>query len=67
MTSIVVKRVLSSVYIMNSNKVLQIAVSFTYITKSKWPRMNIQGILVATANISNQTSLSSKYCFLFVR
>ncbi len=43
MTSIVVERVVLSAYIMNLNKLLEFAISFTYIIKIKGPSMDHWG------------------------
>ncbi len=67
MIYIVVERVVSSAYIMNLNKLLEFAISFTYIIKSKGPSMDPWGTPVVTVNISDWTSSTSTYCFLFVR
>ncbi len=41
MTYIFVERIISSAYIMNLNELLEFAISFIYITKSKRPRLDL--------------------------
>ncbi len=53
MIYIVVERVVSSAYIMNLNKSLELAISFTYIIKGKGQSMDPWGTPVVTASISD--------------